>query len=126
MRIGDLHDFRQFQQSQHVADGGSIHAQLASEVFDRTAEVCKVILKRLSFFDNVQVLSLQVFFDCCFADLLVFQFDNFTRDGFHAHLLTGSPASFAGDQLITVVFGAHQQRLQHSMFTNALCQFINR
>jgi hypothetical protein len=115
---------RQIEQANHVADGRSVEAQPCSEIFDRTLKSFEIIAKRLGFFENVEILTLQIFVDRDFADRSIIDFEHAARDRFHPRLSRGEQATFTGNQLVSIFEGTDQNRLQHPLLFDRVGEFL--
>ena len=116
----------QFQKAKHGADRGSLEREATGQVFDCATESLQIILKRDRLFEDIQVLTLQIFFERNFADLLIGEAENSARNLAEPSFLGRDQPPLTGDQLVAVTGGANEKWLQDAVDSNAVDQFINR
>lgn len=118
----------QLQKAQCIGHSRSALAKLASELFLTETELFAQVVHGEGFFDRVQVLALQVLDEGDRERLLVGEVAHKDRHFAQPCQSAGPPASFTGDDLILLRFGAahgpHQQRLQHALCPDGVGEFL--
>ena len=115
-----LHRRRQGQQAQHVDDVAATSAEVPGQILRGMPELLDQPTVAIRLFDCIEVLPLNVLDERELQRLPIVKRANDDRHLMQLGALCGTPASFAGDDLITLAcrFRPHQDRLHNAVLAN--------
>ena len=104
-----------FEQADQVRDGRTIEAEPAGELFLGPAVTREILAERHGLVDGVEVLALEILDHRQLEDALVVQVHHPCGDLVELGLDAGAEPTLAGDELVTLADGPHQDRLEHAV-----------
>src|SRR6478735_2912887 len=115
-----FHVHRQLQQTQQVGNRGSIDLNAARQFFLRALVLINVPLKRLSLFDRIEVLTLNILDNGQLSHLPIIDLANLHRHLTPVGRLSRTQAALASNEFESVFSATNDQRLQNAMSTDAI------
>ena len=112
----------QLQQPDQVGDGRAVQAQPPGELFLSSTVTAEILAKGRGLFDGIEVLSLQVFDHRQLEDALVVQVQHPRGNLVELGLDAGPEPPFAGDELVALADGSHQDWLEHAVLAQRIRQ----
>ena len=115
----------QLEQSKQVGNGRAGPSDRVGGFLVGHLEVIDQAAQRRGLLQRIEVFALDIFDQRhCNGDFIR-HVTHDRRDGLDTGDLRGTPASFAGDQFVTIVPGrAHHYRLHHTLRPDRICQLI--
>ena len=111
-----LYPLVKLQQSHRVCHGRPAFPDTSGDIFLTQGEFFHQPLIRLRFLDRVQVLSLDILNQRDFHGFLIREFPYDHRNFFQSGCFGGSPPSFTGNNLVTVILFLNDERLNNPVF----------